>query len=100
MMSRVVLVELTAKRGQEQVARDLIIENARASLENEPGCLIFDVSIDPENPARFILYEIYRQASDFEDHLAMPHYQKFNALTQDVFVEKTVHLLDLLTDQR
>ncbi len=100
MMSRVVLVELTAKPGQEQVAHDLIVENAQASLDHEQGCLRFDVSIDPANPARFILYEIYRQASDFEDHLAMPHYLSFDAIAQEVFAEKTVHLLDLVPNHR
>ena len=95
-MSRVVLVELMAKPGVEQIAHDLIVENAQASLTLEPGCLRFDVSTDPANPGRFILYEIYRHASDFDDHLAMPHYIEFDAAAQGVFAEKTVDVLDLV----
>lgn len=98
-MSRVVVVELTAHAGKETLARTLIVENAEASLEHEPGCLRFDVAVDPGNPGCFTLYEIYRDASDFEDHLTMPHYLRFDAMAHDVFATKSVRLLDLVAGQ-
>lgn len=98
-MSRVVVVELTARAGFENVAKSLIVQNAAASLEHEPGCLRFDVAVDPDNPARFTLYEIYQDASDFEAHLNMPHYLEFDAMTKDVFSKKIVRLLDLMVAQ-
>lgn len=98
-MSRVVVVELTARAGCESLARSLIVQNAAASLEHEPGCLRFDVAVDPDNPACFTLYEIYQDASDFEAHLKMPHYLEFDAMTKDVFSAKTVRLLDLMAGQ-
>lgn len=99
MMARIVVVELTARAGEESRARTLIAQNAAASLEREPGCLRFDVAVDPADPASFFLYEIYRHASDFEAHLSTPHYLEFDAVTKDVFEEKTVRLLDLVVER-
>ena len=49
-------------------ARSLILENAAASLDNEGGCLRFDVLEDAAEPCLFALYEVYRSAADFDAH--------------------------------
>lgn len=49
--------------------------NARATLENEEGCIRFDVHRSSEVPHRFHLYEIYLDREAFEtDHRNAPHY--------------------------
>jgi quinol monooxygenase YgiN len=55
----VVLVEFLVKSPFIAQFRDLIAANAKASLEREAGCKRFDVLFDPEEPRRFVLYEIY-----------------------------------------
>lgn len=52
---------------------DATLENARAS-RREPGNLRFDVLRTIENPARFTLYEAYRDEADFLAHQRTPHY--------------------------
>ena len=43
-----------------------MLENARNSVELEPGCLRFDVVRDEQNPNRIYLYEVYRDKSAFD----------------------------------
>ncbi len=56
-----------------------MIENARASLETEPGCHQFDVGFAPDDPATCFLYELYTDKSAFETHLAAAHFKSFDA---------------------
>ncbi|HWI30028.1 MAG TPA: antibiotic biosynthesis monooxygenase [Microbacterium sp.] len=66
--------------------------NALASLNDEPGCLRFDVhrSIDPHN--RFYFYEIYRDRAAFEaDHKAAPHYRVWQGVVERCVVPGTQH---------
>jgi len=57
--------------------------NALASLNDEAGCVRFDVhrSIDPSN--RFHFYEIYRDRAAFEvEHMAAAHYQVWQGVAE------------------
>ena len=47
--------------------------NARASLE-EPGVVRFDVVQQKEEPTRFVLVEVYRDAAAAATHKETPHY--------------------------
>jgi autoinducer 2-degrading protein len=48
-------------------------ENARGTRE-EPGNVRFDVLQGSDDPARFFLYEVYREEADFQAHQRTPHY--------------------------
>lgn len=73
-----------------------ILSNAAASLQNEPGCRRFDVCRDPEQPAAFILYEIYDDQAAIDAHLQSAHYRNFDASTRDWVEQKTVQKLLLV----
>lgn len=49
------------------------LANARASLK-EPGVIRFDVVRQQEDPARFVLVEVYRDAAAAAAHKETPHY--------------------------
>jgi (4S)-4-hydroxy-5-phosphonooxypentane-2,3-dione isomerase len=67
-----------------------IIENARASREEEPGCRQFDVCRDPADPTVFFLYELYNDEAAIQAHLQSPHFLQMNAATADWVSAKTV----------
>ena len=78
-----------------------ITANAQASLQDEPGCLTFDVHRDNETPTRFYFYEIYTDEEAFQTgHRASPHYAQWQEAAKDVLVDgslrrvsaETVHL--------
>ena len=59
-------------------------ENALSSLNNEKGCLRFDViKIDESN--NFMLYEIYTDKQAFLNHLSTNHYLEFKDLSTNLF---------------
>jgi len=56
----------------------VISENARLSIENEAGCLVFDVNRSTELPGRFFLYEVYVDESAFVlEHKGSDHFARF-----------------------
>lgn len=67
-----------------------IIENARASREDEPGCRQFDVCRDPQDASVFFLYELYDDEAAIQAHLQSPHFLRMNAETGNWVREKTV----------
>jgi (4S)-4-hydroxy-5-phosphonooxypentane-2,3-dione isomerase len=75
----VVVVFFEAKAEHVDAFHNAIVANARASVENEPGCQQFDVSCDPADPAGFFLYEVYKDADAFEAHKASEHFKRFDA---------------------
>jgi len=68
----------------------LVRENAAFSVQNEPGCLRFDVLVPLDTDCTVLLYEIYRSRDDFDRHLAADHYKQFDRATQGMVRTKTV----------
>ncbi len=66
--------------------------NAKESLLREPDCHQFDVCIALDDPNRVFLYEVYTSADAFQEHLSMPHFKAFNALTTPWVESKAVNL--------
>ena len=52
------------------------LENAEKSIQ-EPGVARFDVLQQPDDPARFVLVEIYRTSEDPAKHKATAHYNRW-----------------------
>jgi autoinducer 2-degrading protein len=60
------------------------IENARNSAK-EPGIARFDFLQQEDDPARFMLSEVYRDAEAVVAHKETPHYLKWSEQTADMF---------------
>ncbi len=65
-------------------------ENARLSVELEPGCHQFDVCTDPERPDEVFLYELYDDAAAFQHHLQSDHFKSFDAQAAKMIADKQV----------
>ena len=62
------------------------IENASHSLQ-EPGCVRFDVVQQTDDPARFVLAEVYRDAEGHAAHRETPHYKAWVERCSDMLAE-------------
>jgi autoinducer 2-degrading protein len=71
----------------------LMLGNARASRESEPGCRQFDVFADPARPNCIFLYEIYEDRAAFDAHLASAHFKRFDAAVRDMVANKVVRAM-------
>ena len=61
-------------------------ENARRSVE-EPGVVRFDVVQQADDPARFVLVEIYRTADDPARHKTTAHYAAWRDAVEPLMAE-------------
>jgi len=62
------------------------IENASQSRK-EPGVVRFDFIQRTDDPARFMLLEVYRDAAAQASHKEMPHYQAWVDKVSDMLAE-------------
>ena len=74
----VVTVQFTIDPAHRDEFMREMVANARASREREPGCSVFDVCVDPAQPALVFLYEVYADAAAFEQHKREAHFLKFD----------------------
>jgi (4S)-4-hydroxy-5-phosphonooxypentane-2,3-dione isomerase len=85
----VVTVEFTIRSGYADRFLERVTTQAVDSLF-EPGCSQFDVCVDPSNPHRVFLYEVYADQQAFAEHLGSAHFKEFNAATRAWVTAKAV----------
>jgi autoinducer 2-degrading protein len=68
--------------------RERILRHARTSLENEPGCRLFDVHQEIKDPTLFLLIEIYADEAAFDAHRTSSHYLQFREDVKDWVAER------------
>ena len=92
----VVIVDFQIKPERVAEFMSLMVENARASRETEPGCRQFDVCVDPGDKTRVFLYELYDDRAAFDAHLATAHFKRFDAAVAPMLASKAVRTLKKL----
>ena len=89
-MPYAVCVTVHVAEGRMEAFMPLMMENARASVADEPGCRQFDVLSDPARPTEVFLYELYDDAAAFDAHRETAHYARFDSAVSEMIVEKRV----------
>lgn len=97
-MRYVIIVEFSLNDGALKQFMPLMLANAKASLDKEPGCERFDVLQKPAQPNEIVLYEIYRDRAAFDAHLASAHFKEFSAATAALIGSKRIVELAYLND--
>ncbi len=69
-------VQFEAAPGREKDLEQALA-TVRAGSRTEPGCMIYELSRDPENAAKFLLYETFQDSAAHAAHLAAPHFLEF-----------------------
>ncbi|HUK66678.1 MAG TPA: antibiotic biosynthesis monooxygenase [Anaeromyxobacteraceae bacterium] len=76
-----------------KVKAEMKVEFERLTLENaeksrlEPGVVRFDVLADREDPARFLLIEVYRSEPAAAAHKQTPHYARWRDAVAGMMAE-------------
>ncbi len=68
------------------------IENARNSVQ-EPGIARFDVIQQADDPARFVLVEVYRTPADPAKHKETAHYNKWRGVCESMLAEPRTRIV-------
>lgn len=82
----ILIVHLHVKPEQLDAFRQATAENARNSRQ-EPGIARFDFLQQSDDPTRFVLYEVYRDADAPAKHRETAHYQAWLAKVPDMLAE-------------
>jgi len=82
----VVHVHVRVKPGAAEAFRAASVANAEAS-RREAGVLRFDLLADREDPGRFVLVEVYRDAAAAAAHKETAHYAAWRDAVADLMAE-------------
>ncbi|MFT5540847.1 MAG: autoinducer 2-degrading protein [Glaciecola sp.] len=91
-----IIVKNKIKNGCREVYLKAMLENAKASVESEAGCHVFDVLEEKEEENTFYLYQIYSNPGAVEVHKETPHYLKSHSLINDIIESVSVTSADVL----
>jgi quinol monooxygenase YgiN len=80
-----VLVTINIKLGFKDRFMPAMLADAEGSVDNEPGCLRFDVLQDTEHSDRIYLMEEYADEAAFQVHTQQPHFTKWQQTVKDWF---------------
>ena len=91
-----IIVKNEIKEGSREEYLAAMLPNARASVEEEPGCLVFDVLEAREEPNTFYLYEIYTSPEALQEHKETEHYKASRPVINDLVVSMSVLRSDIV----
>ena len=87
----VLIAQFKIKEGHRDAVVDALVEDARSSVRDEPGCYQFDVSQDESEPNTIYAYEIYADEDAFEAHTRTPHLAKWREASQDTVEGRVIY---------
>ena len=91
-----IIVKTELKKGYRDQFLPLMLENAAASVREEPGCHVFDVIEDREAPETFYLYEIYDNLEALDTHKTTPHYKNTREQINPMIERQSVIKADVM----
>ena len=83
---QILFVSIRVKPEHLEAFKAATIENARNSRQ-EPGVARFDFVQQADDPTRFMLVEVYRDAAAQASHKETPHYHAWVATATDMLAE-------------
>ena len=86
----VALVSVTVKAESVDEFEKAVLKNAATSLRVEKDCRRFDVCQSENDPAEWLLYEVYSDRTAFDFHHEQPHFVEYNTLAQRVVTSRRV----------
>jgi autoinducer 2-degrading protein len=95
---RAIIAYLTAKPGKEEEFKAHMTAQAGRCIANEPGCLQFDVTQDPRNPARFVMLEVYKDDEAIKAHQESQHFKEFRPVVADLVADRKIEILNVVSD--
>ncbi len=79
-------VLVSCKPGTEEAFQKASLDNARASAL-EPGISRFDVIQQDDDPSKFVLVEVYKNADAPAEHKKTEHYNTWRETVADMMAE-------------
>ncbi|CAN0172707.1 unnamed protein product, partial [Phaeothamnion confervicola] len=81
------VVTIRIKPANVDAFMGMLAANA-AAARKEPGCLTFDVLVDPQDKTRVMLYEVYASEAAFQEHQAQEAFKVYLAEAVPLLAER------------
>lgn len=72
----VILREYTFEATNHEKAIEILTQLQIDTLENEEGCIAFDLLLDEKRPTAIIVYEDYENQAAYKKHIAAAYYKE------------------------
>ncbi len=97
----VVHVHIRVKPEDVEGFKKITIKNARNSLK-EPGIIRFDMIQKEDDPAYFVLSEVYKDVEATTKHKETPHYAEWRAAAESMMTEQrhSVRFKDIFPEEK
>ena len=79
----IIIAPVQIKEGHKDEFIEAMLDDAKGSVNDEPGCLRFDVVQDAADANRVWLYEVYKDEAAFQAHTQAPHFIKWRDTTSE-----------------
>jgi autoinducer 2-degrading protein len=86
----IVLVRVQVRPELLAEFKTAILENAKLSVQRDPGCVRFDVLQQEDDPTRWFFYEVYEREQAWVDHRASAHFLAFKEIGERAIVTREV----------
>jgi autoinducer 2-degrading protein len=86
----IVLVRVQVRPELLAEFKTAILENAKLSVQRDPGCVRFDVLQQEDDPTRWFFYEVYEREQAWVDHRASAHFLAFKEIGDRAIVTREV----------
>jgi quinol monooxygenase YgiN len=63
--------------GSAPLVEETLHKMAERVKADEPGCLLYNANVDPENENLYCLYEVYTDEDAVAAHRETPHFKQF-----------------------
>lgn len=97
-MSKIALVvSFKAAEGRKDELIEGLKGHAQRSLDNEEGCIRFDVLIPRSGEADVMLYELYESQAAFDLHSASDHIKMWRGMSEGMVAERSIVITEVQT---
>jgi quinol monooxygenase YgiN len=86
----IVVVLVTVKPEMLVEFERALLHNARESVARDPGCLRFDVCQHADDPARWVLHEVYDAPEAHAAHRQSAHFLAYDRIAARAVIDKLV----------
>jgi quinol monooxygenase YgiN len=86
----IVLVRVQVRPELLDEFKTAILENAKLSVQRDPGCVRFDVLQQEDDATRWFFYEVYEREQAWVDHRASAHFLAFKEIGDRAIVTREV----------
>lgn len=93
-MSFAVIVTFKVHDADIAAFMQLMVKQAKNSLELEPSCQIFEIWQNSSDESTVKLYEVYDDSAAFQAHLDSDHFKTFDQAVASMIAHKNIERLD------